>query len=411
MGDWSIVPDVKSEQNKKATQAKSDWSIVEPEPSSRQPQPNESLGEAAIKAPFRLYEDAKDRVYNTIKNIPQNYESTKKGITGAFAVTNPNRVNELNQLGAGLAEQGNSLYNIPHDISNYATNRLNLIPKEFNEKVQNHRMPDMTEAINKRFGKPQDAGEEALRWTAKNSLNLLGVGKAANVLNPRNLTNAGIARNVVAEEGRQIAHHTNMYNNLWRSADRAGIRNVPVDQNLVGTNLNFIRQYKSPKDYRTLEYFNQHPTLPNAQAAVSDLRKITRALDEKSKTSSLTGEERSLYDAASHTERHIESNMFRNANGSVNQRLANRYRHISNSYRENVVPYRYDKDIQEFKDRNITAKQLVQRLSTGAFAAKKLGSHPAIRIRNSIVPVAKGTGIIGGGKYLYDQAFGAEEQK
>ncbi|CAB4127990.1 hypothetical protein UFOVP100_1, partial [uncultured Caudovirales phage] len=205
---------------------------------------------------------------------------------------------------------------------------------------------------------------------------------------------------------RQEIGHNHLYNNLWNAAERAGINNVPISHHLIDTNLDFIRQYKSPREYRGLEEFRNHPTLQNAQAATSDLKGMMRNLHEKSKTSSLTTEERHLYDAAEHTVNHIEGNMFLNPNGTVHEPLANLHRAINNSYRENVVPYRYNKAIQDFIDRKKTPEELVNALSKGEFAVKKGSRHPAIRIRNSIPKSIAGLGTLGGLGWIGNKFYG-----
>jgi hypothetical protein len=128
---------------------------------------------------------------------------------------------------------------------------------------------------------------------------------------------------------------------------------------------------------------------------------MERGLEQKSRGNSLTGEERNLFDAISHTRQHIENNMFRDNNGVRNERLATRYRGITNSYRENVVPYRYNTDIQAFRAREILAKQLAERLKTGEFAAKKGDLHPELyrgeALKKALIGLGVGGGILGGG--------------
>jgi hypothetical protein len=51
--------------------------------------------------------------------------------------------------------------------------------------------------------------------------------------------------------------------------------------------------------------------------------------------------------------------MFRNQHGERNERLANRHRVINSSYRENVVPYRYNPNIQKFIDKDIVLRRLI----------------------------------------------------
>jgi hypothetical protein len=86
--------------------------------------------------------------------------------------------------------------------------------------------------------------------------------------------------------------------------------------------------------------------------------KIRRTLEKTSKDRSLFSEERKLLDSVSDAEKHIEGNMFKNEKGELNENLQKKYKKVSNSYAENVVPYLYNDDIQGYKDRKMRAKKI-----------------------------------------------------
>lgn len=406
LSEWVMADSKKPLQNNRNPKDNRDlsgWVTSKATPASMRPPNNEEgLGMAALKSPFRVGEDLYRGAAGFVKDIPGYFGAAKTEVPGWFDPSHP--IHRLGQATAGIAELGHNLLNAPRGVAEYAANRLNLIPKSWAENVPFQK--DISEDIRKTFGDPKYAGESLARGVTRNvfNLGLLGIGDP--FVNPLNLTKGRIVRNVLKEGDRQVAAHSTMYNNLWKDAERAGLNYVPVDHRLIDNNLRFIDKYKSPRDYKTLEYFNNNPTLPNAQSALSDLRTMTRSLDKKSRTQSLSGEERNLHDALSHTEKHIEGNMFLNPDGDVNNALADRYRHITNSYRENVVPYRYNPKIQAYKKREITKKQLVNSLSEGEFAAKKGSKHPAIKLRELIKPLTHGVGIAGGLGFLYHQMFG-----
>lgn len=368
----------------------------------------ESLGTSLAMAIPRVGEDIIKGGYNFIRNIPDYYRSAQSSIPAALDTIQQHPMNALKQGTAGLAEFGQNVFNMPHDIANYATNRLNLIPQDVNQKIQMGRMPDSENAINQQFGAPQTPGEEALRWAGKNADTLLGGFGALKTLNPLQLTNKGIAKKVVNELNNQVDKHSNMYDKLWDSADKKGFNQVPFDANALNSDMNIIQKYYPEKSYKTVNNLLETPTLENAQKAQSDLGQLRRALEEKSKTTPLLGEEKKIYDSISSAEKNIEGSMFKNAEGDLHNGLANKYKKITKSYAKNVVPYKYNSDIQDYLSKDITAKQLVQRLNQGPFAAKKGGflTHPQFGIRNALLPVAGGLGVIGGGKYLLDQGLG-----
>lgn len=379
--------------------------LAEPE------QEKESLGTSAALAIPRIGVDVAKGIYNFAKEIPDYYETAKTEAPGIIDVIKQHPAHAGGQALAGLAELGKNVFNTPHDLINYMTNRLNLIPEDINRKVQMGRMPeeDTQNAINKIFGEPEYQGETAIRGLTRNALNLLAGGAGLKALNPMKLTNKGIAKSVISELGNQVEKHTNMYNQLWKDAQRAGINQVPFDANLIGSDLATIKKYYTPKQYKAFEEFTNNPTLENAQRAQSDLGVLSRALSEKARTTPLLGEERALYDSLVNSEKYIENNMFKDQTGKINQKLADRYKNLSKSYRENVVPYKYNPDIQAFRNKELTAKELVKRLNKGKFAAKKASAHPSFAMKNALWPVLVGSGAlgtIGGAKYLYDQIFG-----
>ncbi len=399
--------------NKKQKEAPNDlsgWKIVAPATPIEQPQ-NESFGKAVTQAPFRVAEDLYKGAAGFVNNLPGYIDKAKTEVPGLLNPLNGLRhpIERSKQVISGLAELGHNTLNAPRGITDYAANRLGLIPKEWAEKVPYQE--DISESLDKFSGKPKNPGDALLRGITRNATSIMPGAKLASVANPLALTNKAISKEVVRETNRLVNSHTKKYNNLFNRANKTGFNQVPIDNALIDTNLDFIKKYKTPLSYKGIERFSENPTLQNAQTATSDLKKITRSLDEKSNTSALTDEERSLYNAAHESINHIEDNMFRNAEGVKNESLAKSHKNINQSYRENVVPYRYNDNIQKFIDKKITAKQLVNSLNEGEFGAKKSGRHPSLKLRNSLPKNAIGVGSLGGLGWLYKELFGNHQEK
>jgi hypothetical protein len=407
MSDWEIVQD-QPQANRMPSQASSDWEMVQPEPNSQQPRPQEGVGTSLGMAVPRMAEDLYRGAMGFTKKVPGYFQAAKTEIPGVIRTAQDHPGHLAQQALAGLAEQGQNIFNTPHDILNYAANRLNLFPKDWNEKVQMGRMPNSEQDINSLFGTPQFPGEAMTRGTARNSLTLVPAVKAASALNPMNLSAKSIANDVLKAEKQQVSSHSKRYNKIWDQADKSGFNQVPVDQKLLSDNLSTIEKYKTPREYQSLEDFILDPKLSNAQKAQSDMGIMHRKLEEKSRSGALTSEELALYNAAKNSEKHIESHMFKDQLGNVNHKLQNKYQKLTNSYRENVVPYKYNSDIQAYKNKEMLPKELVNALSRGEFAAKKGSAHPAIGIRNTLRPIATGAGLLGGGSWLYNQMFGSQ---
>ena len=159
----------------------SGWQVVQPIANSMQaPVPQEGFGMAALKAVPRIGEDVYRGLFNTVKQIPQYYDTLKEGLPAAMEEIKNHPVESGKQAIAGLAELGQNVFNTPHDLINYTSTRLNLIPSDINQKVQMARMPSNTEdAINQTFGAPQNKGDEFLRAVSRNSLGAIGAAALA----------------------------------------------------------------------------------------------------------------------------------------------------------------------------------------------------------------------------------------
>lgn len=365
------------------------------------PPQDETFYHALSEAPYRMSVDAKNQLLKAYNAIPAYYQKAKTEIPGFPETYSQHPKHLAGQDVAGMLEAINQIGQIPHGIAEYlGPKRLNLIGEHIPQAIAELGPPDVSKDINQLFGEPKYPGEAASRGFFRNIPQITGAKSLMDVINPLNYTASNVARSVVNEGNRQATRHNQLYNRLWDDARNVGINNVNFDPHLVNTNANFIRQYTTPRQHESLNEFINHPTLENAQTAQSDLGIMTRALEEKSRANMLTSEERNLYDAASHTQRHIENQMFRDANGNINQPLANRYNALSRSYRENVVPYRYNSDIQAFRNRELTAKELVSRLKHGEFAAKKGNVHPELYrnelLQKALIPLMKG-GLYGAG--------------
>lgn len=232
----------------------------------------------------------------------------------------------------------------------------------------------------------------------------MGGATLGGFLSGLNLTRPAKAANDVVKEGeRQYAISQKQYNKLWDKAENTGHNQVPADMNLLSNNLEFIKKYKTPREYKALETFISKPTLENAQKAQSDMNFISRTLSEKSRAGSLTSEENAMYNAAKEAEKNIEDNMFKNRSGNISDFLKNQYDKITSRYRENVVPYKYNPSIQAFKAKEITPKKLIKELSSGGeFEAKKGHLHPDVMYNNLIKTILGGGAAAVAGKSLYD---------
>lgn len=328
------------------------------------------------------------------KAAPGYVDYLKQNIPAAGSLIKNDPASAGKEAVAGLADMGHSALNIPSALANYLA-KIGMIKPETAANVPAQR--DIKEDLSQFVGGEKPGGD-LIRGTFRNSENLIPAGSAVNLLNPLKFTAKGIAKDVVGTEAKQVTKHSKAYDKIWAEADSSGFNKVPANTKLLSDNLSTIEKYKTPREYQSLENFILDPTLQNAQKAQSDMGIMHRKLEEKSRSGSLTSEEQALYKAAHESEKHIEKSMFKNSKGETNDSLQNKYGKLTKSYRENVVPYKYNSDIQAYKNKEMLAKELISRLKRGEFAAKKGSAHPRIAIRDMVgtygLPASFGAGYL-----------------
>lgn len=140
--------------------------------------PEEKIGTSIVKAPFRMLEDALGAAMGAVKSVPGYYEKAQTEVPGLYNLIKENPQAAGKQFLAGLGEKGMSAFNLPHDLANYGTNRLNLLPENINKHIQMGRMPEDTQQmINQSFGEANAPGESLARGLGRNSDVVGGLAK------------------------------------------------------------------------------------------------------------------------------------------------------------------------------------------------------------------------------------------
>lgn len=347
------------------------------------------------KAINTLIGDAAHGGMNAIKSVPGYYESAKTEIPGALKtlINNPSHAGK--QALAGLTELGHNTLNYPHDISEYVSNRLNLIPQSFADKVPYQK--DISEDINSLFGEQKYPGDALLRGVPRNLTNILGAGKLFSLANPLKLTNKSISKDVVKTGEKNQKVYSKLYDNLFEEAHDKGYG----DMSFVKPNidLNTIEEFTPNKKIVGLKDFNETPNIENAHRAKSDLLKVQRDLNKKS---FLNEGEKKQYTAVNNAINNLQQNMFKDSKGIVNNSLLDKYGKIQKGYSQEVVPYKLP-IFGKYKRKEISPKKFVNALSEGEFMQKRGSSHPRIAIKNKISPTLKGAGALSIANYVYNK--------
>lgn len=402
MSDWEIV-----EPNKKSIEPEgSEWEII----SQKQQAPKESLLDAVMRAPFRVGEDVYTAGANFARNIPQYYQQAKTEVPGIFQTVKEHPGHLAMQGLAGANEAINKFAQMPLGLAQYGAERLNLLPEGVPNAISKITPQDTSGAINQLFGEPKYPGEAMARGSFRNIPELFATKGIASKINPARYFPKNVANQILKEGEVQISAHNKLYNDLWKDAEKAGINKIHYDPSLLETNYKVLDKFYPEKSSLSLKALIEEPTLEHAQAAQSDLGALRRSLEEKARTTPLLESEKALHKMFLETEKHIEDRMFRDLEGNINKPLADRYRAISKSYRENVVPYRYNPDIQAYKNKELLAKEMLGRVKGGEFGAKKGAKHPDIyrseALQKAIIPLLSGAGGAGGAYLMYKYLTG-----
>lgn len=338
-------------------------------------EPQESLSSAAAMALPRIGEDVFNKGYEFLQQIPEYYQSAK---TEVPAMLNPfifDPIGRGKQLLAGIAEAGQGLANLPRGVAEYASNRLNLIPKEWSENIWTP--GDNTQAINNIFGEPSRPGEKFVRGVGRNILAEIPALKAASLVNPLKFTNKNLAKDVINARNKNIKNYTNYYQKLFKDAENKGFNDALYN---VEIDIPTLNKFSPAKSIQGVLDFNKNPTLQNAHAAKSDLLRIQRDLN---KLPTLRSAERQQLKAATDAIDSIKQNMFKNAEGKIDADMLKKYENIQSGYANDVVPYK-NKAINEYLRGESSAEEMVNSLSKRAFAAKRGKHHPRIGIKSKI---------------------------
>lgn len=167
MSEWELVTEGNESSGIPST---SEWELVS------SPVEKPSFGRALLQAPGKVAEDIYGGINNIARNIPGYLKQFPQKSTEALVASRFHPLGSLSQTAAGGFEGARNFMNIPSDLSNYLSERLNLVPENINQFMQNTaRIPDVTDTINNIFGKPEYPGQETLRSGGRNIFNL-GMG-------------------------------------------------------------------------------------------------------------------------------------------------------------------------------------------------------------------------------------------
>lgn len=372
------------------------------EPTNKKINPN--ISERIKPALEQFGSDIKDIAYNApgaiVKGIAESPGKLIEAVPNIYnqVMTDPSRAGR--NLYGGLAQLGHGTVNFPREVANYA-NKIGLIKPETARKIpfQN----DISEAVKSFVGGNSQRGDKELQSITKNLTSILPTAKVISYINPMKLTSKNIVKDILKSEKSNKELFSNKYSNLFREAENMGHGKFEKLE-FPKLNIETLKKYtpNPNKKLESLNLFTEKPSLELAQKSISELGHIIRPLENKT---SLMPFQKKQLEAAMDAKKHIQENMFINSEGKLNKDLLKKHNEIQKGYSKEVIPYTTDKSIKEFKQGNISKKELINRLSKKPKIREK---HKAIGIREKI-PYIGAAGLAGtGGAYLINKLLGKE---
>lgn len=364
--------------------------------------PRSSIIEALGQLPARLTEDVANAGINFIGNIPSYLEKSKTEIPGLLnkmfsrSSENQYKPNEgiKNQSIAGLAQAGYNLFNMPHDISNYLTERLELLPENINRYIQMGRMPSDTEnLINERYGEPKEPGEALARGIGERSLGLTATG---NILRTApKLTKKNIISDVINTKKQNEISYGIRYKNLFDSARSSNLRSniLPnqIDFDGLGTPTRLRNEYPSIERIRNPNNIG-NLSFEDYQQAIKNLGIIEREMEAvKARRGALTDKQSRKYHAAVNAKEYIKNNMFVDQNGNPVPQFVKRHQALQTGYENDVVPYNIP-ILDKYEAGKATKANTYEKLLKDPFYAQKADEH-YIKARERVGKTLKYGGI------------------
>lgn len=332
--------------------------------------------------------------------IAKKYEASKEVYPEVREQMRNDPARFARNVGAGTADIGMEVANIPHGVGKIGEHYGFVNPEEV------PKAKDISKPLQEFVGGEQTNADRAIRKLVGHVPDIMGgAGLARGALRAIPFTE-NVAKNVVKAGEKQLAKHQPMYKDIFERGNQQGYGTVNFNPQNI--DIATLKGGSVPRHTEAIEEFFQNPSLENAHRAKSDVKNIIREIEEKYGSTHIPKEEHNYLQAAIKAKEELENNMFKHpTTGKVNKELKSNYENIQKSYAENVIPYNKNESINLYKNRKLTARKLLQSLKGGEFEVKKGGKHPGIKANEFLKKYGIPLSI--GGLVAYPAFLGAED--
>ena len=342
-------------------------------------EPDESYGESRAMAAPRILLDIGNTIADFVPKIPHYINKGLSEIGNIPSLLNEHPGHAAAQAMAGLAEHGQDVFNMPHDIANYISNRLHLIPQDINEEIQKGRMPNDTQGIiNSTFGHPEYGGEELIKGITKYPTLSTVLGKAA--LYPIKVatsTKKSIANAIIKPHDILENTASKGFQTVAQEVEKRNLPNVPIDQNLIGSLTDYFPKTKQAASLLNAASTGEYGALRKIQSQLynSGKKNLNSPLD----TDRMKGEE--MFEKREDINQAISNHLQNLGQHDLNKTLnkaRDDYKKLQEIYfnpnLNNAITNMVDKDIRKIP------KNLVDVLTENSVPMKNLiNFHPGLQ--------------------------------
>ncbi len=182
--------------------------------------------------------------------------------------------------------------------------------------------------------------------------------------------------------GENISEHTNnitreyrkKYNDIFSTASQEGINRIK----LPSLNYDLLKKNMKSKEFESINKLVKNPTLENAHWAQSDLNKFIRRNEGKNNPS-VTNE---AIEEAIKAQKKLKGKIWTEFNKKPDSGLSSKYAEVTKGYGEEVVPFKYNKNISKYMSGNMKASSLVNNLTKDdSFMLKQGEKFPELKLQ------------------------------
>lgn len=186
------------------------------------------------------------------------------------------------------------------------------------------------------------------------------------------LRSSKISENIAEHRGQITKEYSKKYEDLFKKAKEEGLSEIK----LPTVNYDLLQSNIPTKQFRSIRQLQNNPTIENAHRAQSDLGKFI----SNNKNKQLDSETNKAIKEAIIAQKKLKGKIHTELSNVKG--LSNEYHKITKGYGEEVVPYRYNKDISKFIEGKMKPSNLVGKLTKNdEFMLKQASKHPELYLQ------------------------------